>query len=155
MAMPWMLPSPLGKPARPPSFFHVPTTDGYLQIADQAIFGDCIGAIAWIPTAVSLLVLVLRHGLHPLWRRRPIWLRDFAAEDLQNPEDASAEAVGRAKQRSWTLPTTVLLINSAIGLAVSLLAGLNTKAGPLFLTPLVAHVSKAALTDGQTPTGAC
>lgn len=122
-----------------------------LWVPDQAIFGDCIGAIAWIPNVVSLLVLILRYGLHPLWCRRPIWLRDFAAEDLQIPEDASVEPVGRARQRSWTTSIIVLLINSAVGLVISLLASLNTKAGPLFLTPFIAHAVTCFILATERP----
>lgn len=123
-------------------------TDEPLQIADQAIFGDCIGAIAWVPTVVSLLVLALRYGLRPIWRRRPIWLRNFAAEDLQEPLDDSAELLDPAKQKKWTLSVIVLLTTSAIGLAISLLAGLSINTGPLFLTPFIAHVSACFLTCG-------
>lgn len=124
-------------------------TDKPLQIADQAIFGDCIGAIAWVPTVVSLLVLALRYGLHPVWCRRPIWLRNFAAEDLQDPLDDSAELVNPAKQKTWMLSVIVLLTSSAIGLVMSLLAGLSTNTGPLFLTPFIAHVSSCFVTWGR------
>jgi hypothetical protein len=117
-----------------------PLVNGHLQINELAIFGDCVGVIAWIPTAVSILVVILRYGLHPLWRRRPVWLRNFAAEEPDEAEGLATEIV-TFKPRIWGPFTIVLALNSAAGLAISILASLNPTAGPLFLTPLIPHVS--------------
>ena len=117
-----------------------PLADGYLQINELAIFGESVGAIAWIPTIVALLLPILRYGLRPAWSRRPIWLRDFAAEGPEEAEGSSTDLIP-IKRRTWDLPTAVLILSSATGLAISILAALNPAAGPLFSTPLIPHVS--------------
>lgn len=116
-----------------------PLVDGHLQINELAIFGDCVGVIAWIPTALSVLLLITRYGLHPVWRRRPVWLRNFAAEEPGEADGLSADLP--AKSRTWSLSTIILTFTSAVGLVISILASLNPTAGPLFLTPLIPHVS--------------
>ncbi|KAL1861651.1 hypothetical protein Daus18300_008767 [Diaporthe australafricana] len=110
-----------------------------LWINELAIFGECVGAIAWIPTIFTLLLLLLRHGLRPAWHRRSIWLRDFAAEEPGEAEGISTDLIP-IKKRTWSLPTLVLVLSSTTGLVVSILAALSPAAGPLFLTPLIPHV---------------
>lgn len=117
-----------------------PLVNGHLQINELAIFGDCVGVVAWIPAALSILVLILRYGLQPLWRRRPVWLRNFAVEEPDEAEGLSPE-IATLKPRIWALSTILLALNSTTGLVISILASLNPIAGPLFLTPLIPHVS--------------
>lgn len=117
-----------------------PLADGHLQINELAIFGECVGAVAWIPTIFALLLLLLRYGLRPAWQRRSIWLRDFAAEEPGEAEGISTE-LSPIKQRTWSLPKVVLVLSSATGLVISILAALSPAAGPLFLTPLIPQVS--------------
>ncbi|KAI7788571.1 hypothetical protein LA080_008461 [Diaporthe eres] len=109
-----------------------------LWINELAIFGECVGAVAWIPTILALLFPILRYGLRPAWNRRPIWLRDFAAEEPGEAEGISSDLVS-PKRPTWSLPTVVLILNSTVGLVISILAALNPAAGPLFSTPLVPH----------------
>lgn len=117
-----------------------PLADGYLQINEFAIFGECVGAIAWIPTVFALLLLISRYGLRPAWHRRPIWLRDFAAEEPGEAEGISTDLIP-IKKRAWGLSTVVLVLGSTIGFVISILAALHPAAGPLFLTPLIPHVN--------------
>lgn len=117
-----------------------PHADGYLQINELAIFGECVGAVAWIPTILALLFPILRYGLRPAWNRRSIWLRDFAAEEPGEAEAVSTDLTP-VKRRTWSLPTVVLILSSTTGLVVSILAALNPATGPLFSTPLIPHVS--------------
>lgn len=120
--------------------------DPLVQISELAIFGECVAIIAWLPTAISITTVVLRYALRSLWRRRPIWLRNFAAEDFDFPHNghdhASGEVAGPTKKKTWARSTLVLLTNSLIGLIVSILAAFHPQAGPLFLTPCVTHVSE-------------
>lgn len=112
-----------------------------MQISELAIFGQCVGAIAWFPTFISLLVLLLHYGLGPIWRRRPVWLRNFAAEEPGEVAEAVfAELTPGPGRGEWALPTVVLLINMAVGLVVSILASLDPGMGPLFLMPLIPEV---------------
>lgn len=117
-----------------------PHAYGCLQINEIAIFGECVGAVAWIPTILALLFPILRYGLRSPWGRRSIWLRDFAAEEPGEAEAISTDLTP-TKRRTWGLPTVVLILSSATGLVVSILAALHPAAGPLFSTPLVPHVS--------------
>lgn len=117
--------------------------DGHLQIPDLAIFGECVGSVAWLPSAVSVLVVFLRYGMRPLWRQRPIWLRDFAAEEPGETDEAPTGVSAPLGRTRFLLPVAALLVNSAIGLVISMLAGLNVSMGPLFLTPLIPCVSTA------------
>lgn len=124
-----------------------PIANRHLQIPKLAIFGPCVALIAWMPTVVSLATLVSRYPLRPLWRRRPIWLRNFAADHLV-PLDSSSllEVVGQSMEKSWVPSTVFLMANSAVGLVLSTSAALYPKAGPLFLTPLITHVRPALST---------
>ncbi|PSR80832.1 hypothetical protein BD289DRAFT_53056 [Coniella lustricola] len=109
-------------------------------ISELAIFGECAAVVAWIPAIVALLSFVLGYGLRPLWRRRPIWLRTFAAEGVEESDGlASAELAGPAP-KSWSMPIILLLLNSVLGLVFCILASLRRETGPLFLTPLIPHV---------------
>lgn len=130
------------RPARSPRVETTPRphADGYLQINELAIFGECVGAVAWIPTILALLFPILRYGLRPAWSRRSIWLRDFAAEEPGEAEAVSTD-LNLVKRRTWSLPTVVLILSSTTGLVISILAALNPAAGPLFSTPLIPHVS--------------
>lgn len=100
-----------------------------------------MGVVLWIPAVISILLLISRYALAPLWRRRPIWLRDFAAEE---PNEAEAVSVDRAtvpKPKTWGFSTVALVVNSAIGLLISIFTSLQPTIGPLCLLPLVPHVS--------------
>jgi hypothetical protein len=127
---------------RPPGLRHsVPAiADGYLQINELAIFGGCIGVVAWIPTILALLLPLLRYGLRPTWNRRGIWLRDFAAEEPGEADGISTDLIP-IKKRTWSAPAIVLILSSTVGLAISILAALDPGAGPLFSTPVIPHVS--------------
>lgn len=127
-----------------------PHADGYLQINELAIFGECVGAVAWIPTILALLFPILRYGLRPSWNRRPIWLRDFAAEEPGEAEGVSADLI-LSKKRTRSLPIVVLILNSSVGVVISILAALNPAAGPLFSTSFVPHVS----TPRNVPPSSC
>lgn len=89
---------------------------------------------------LSILVFASRYGLAPLWRRRPIWLRNFAAQEPMEAEVVLADYVTPPKPKSWGLSTTVLAANSFIGLITSVLASLKPTIGPIFLVPVVPHV---------------
>lgn len=117
-----------------------PLADGYLQINELAIFGECVGAVAWIPTILALLFPILRYGLRPAWNRRGIWLRGFAAEEPGEAEGISTDLIP-IKKRTWSAPAILLILSSTVGLVISILAALNPGAGPLFSTPLIPHVS--------------
>lgn len=99
---------------------------------------------------ISLIFLILSYGLQPLWRSRPVWLRNFAAEEPGEAEDCSAE-LGIPKPRNWGLPTVVLLTDVLIGLVISILASQNPTVGPLFLTPLIPNVSQTLPASHQHP----
>ncbi|EFX00086.1 ABC bile acid transporter [Grosmannia clavigera kw1407] len=63
-------------------------------VPETAAFSDgCPGLVAYIPALVAIVVVLGRYSLRPLWRRRPIWLRDFATE-----KDELGPATG------WSLP---------------------------------------------------
>lgn len=117
-----------------------PLADGYLQKNELAIFGECVGAIAWIPTILALLFPILRYGLRPAWNRRGVWLRDFAAEEPGEAEGISTDLIP-IKKRSWGVSAVTLILSSTMGLVISILAVLSPDAGPLFSTPLMPHVS--------------
>ncbi|KAF3766151.1 P-loop containing nucleoside triphosphate hydrolase protein [Cryphonectria parasitica EP155] len=121
-----------------------------LWISELAIFGECIGAIAWIPSALSLLLLISGYGLQPIWRRRPIWLRNFAAESPEEAEMSSVE-LGLPMRRNWSRSVLFLLVNSAVGLVLSLVASLNPDIGPLFLTPLIPHAVTCITLAAERP----
>ncbi|KAH8778648.1 multidrug resistance-associated protein 6 [Diaporthe sp. PMI_573] len=109
-----------------------------LWINELAVFGECVGAVAWIPTILALLFPLLRYGLRPAWNRRGVWLRDFAAEEPGEAEGISTDLIP-IKKRTWSVPVIVLILSSTIGLVISILAALNPGAGPLFSTPLIPH----------------
>lgn len=110
-----------------------------LQISELAIFGECIGVVLWAPAALAVLLLLSRYALAPLWRRRPIWLRNFAAEE---PSEAEPVPIDHARlPKAWASSTVALLVTSLVGLVLSALASLQPTTGPLFLLPLVPHVS--------------
>lgn len=127
---------------------------GQLQISEFAIFGQCVGAIAWVPTAISILLVVLCYGLGPIWQRRPVWLRNFAAEEPGEAAEAvSAEitsGLGPGRRR-WPVSTAILLITTAVGLVLGILASLNSGMGPLFLLPLVPEVSNDPVGHSSNP----
>ncbi|KAJ9143396.1 Multidrug resistance-associated protein 6 [Pleurostoma richardsiae] len=106
-----------------------------LWVPELAVFGDrCLGVIAYIPTWFSIALLLLRYGLRPLWRRRPLWLRNFAAED---PEDDECGDVGAPKHTHWATWSTALLLLAVAGTIISAAGSAVSRAGPLLLIPLI------------------
>ncbi|EJT69790.1 multidrug resistance-associated protein 6 [Gaeumannomyces tritici R3-111a-1] len=64
-----------------------------IWISEQAAFGKhCTGIISQIPVYISLLVLLSRYALFPLWNRRPSWLHSFAAESDELPTETGDTA---------------------------------------------------------------
>lgn len=115
--------------------------NGNWQISELAIFGECVGVVAWIPAVVALLLFSLGYALRPLWRRRPIWLRTFAAEGAEESDGLTSAGLGSPIPKSWNTATILLFLNSLLGLVLCILASLKRETGPLFLTPLIPHVS--------------
>ncbi|KLU93098.1 multidrug resistance-associated protein 6, partial [Magnaporthiopsis poae ATCC 64411] len=77
-----------------------------LWIPEQAAFGThCTGPITHIPVYISLLVLICRYALCPLWRRRPLWLHSFAAESDEIPTD-TGDTASYAPLTSDGVPTS-------------------------------------------------
>ena len=75
--------------------------------------------------------MLFRYGLGPLWRRRPLWLRNFAAED-----DTAVDEMDSSKQKSWGASAIALFIISLLGMAVGVIA-VVFDLSPMFLIPLL------------------
>lgn len=100
-----------------------------------------MGIVGWIPTWIALVIILFRYGLGPLWRRRPLWLRNFAAE-----EDVAADEIDFSKQKSWGASAIGLFVISVLGMAIGVIA-VVLELGPLFLIPLIPCVGN--LNDHQ------
>lgn len=110
-----------------------------LKIPSQATLGShCIGVVGHIPSWISLAILFLRYTLSPLWRRRPIWLRKFAAEESFEPAWKSPG--------SWTRSLTLLFTLSLVGLGMGLYPLLDRGLCPIHSilnAPCVSQVGRA------------
>lgn len=115
-------------------------------IPQLAAFGDqCLGIVGWIPTWISLVIVLFRYGLGPLWRRRPLWLRNFAAED-----DTAVDEMDSSKQKSWGASAIALFIISLLGMAVGVIA-VVFDLGPMFLIPLLPCAISCMIVAGERP----
>ncbi|KAL1867541.1 hypothetical protein VTK73DRAFT_4120 [Phialemonium thermophilum] len=95
-----------------------------------AIGPHCVGIVVHIPGLVALAVLLLRYACAPLWRRRPLWLRKFAAEE-------DLEAPPKALSSPWTWSLCSLLSLSLLGVVGGIAASLATGPGPIYSTPVL------------------
>jgi len=118
------------------------------QIPSLGTFGpQCLGAVGRIPTFVALLVVVLRYGAAPVWHRRPVWLRNFAAEEA--PVSSCDEEVGGhgspRRVRAWTAPALTLLVLSFVTAAIGVAgAFFSLTSAQLPWMPIVPSVSERA-----------
>ncbi|KAK0627525.1 hypothetical protein B0T14DRAFT_493599 [Immersiella caudata] len=89
------------------------------QIPSLGTFGpQCLGTVGQVPALAALLVVVLRYGSGPIWRRRPIWLRRFATEEApvsHGDEEVGDRGAASQGDRAWTSSTLALLLLSLVG----------------------------------------
>ncbi|KAK1755846.1 putative ATP-dependent permease [Echria macrotheca] len=125
-------------------------------VPSAGTFGpQCLGLVGQIPIFTALLVVVLRYGLAPLWHRRPIWLRKFAAEEDDLASLRDEEAGGNANTRAsrpWTAWTLALLISTG---SAPILAGITAILWPeyslLSLIPVIPCLISAILVLVERP----
>jgi hypothetical protein len=120
--------------------------DCLMQIPSLGTFGpQCLGTVGQFPALVALLVVVLRYGSGPVWRRRPIWLRRFAAEaapvSREDEEVADRGAASRGP-RVWTSSTLALLLLSIAGVVVGIVGVILPTPVQLPWIPVVPCVSE-------------
>jgi hypothetical protein len=76
---------------------------------------QCLGVIGHLPLWVAILTVTLRYGAGPAWSRRPIWLRNFAAEEdasVSGALDQESGATPMPRGKPWTAWTLALLFLS-------------------------------------------
>ncbi len=95
--------------------------------------------MAYVPVLAALGVLFCQYAFLPLWWRRPIWLRNFAAEE-KDPIGFDGEP--RPKTRPWHRFTIALLAVSLTNIICSILLSYLLGFDYLFLVPLVPSVRK-------------
>jgi hypothetical protein len=112
-----------------------------VKVPNLAIFGDgCLGIVAQIPLCISVLLLVCRYALRPLWNRRPQWLHEFVPEKVEALE-TNGDLLITKTTTVWDTTTIALLCISVAGFLDSLLVSLAFNFGPLFLIPAAPCVS--------------
>ena len=123
------------------------TNLGTMQVPTAGMLGpQCLGAAGLIPLCTAITAVVLRYALHPLWRRRPIWLHKFAAEEedlaSRNDEEVAqgSPSQGTRPYSSWTL---ALLASTG---AASIFGGVTTAIWPatsrMSVVPVIPAVSQ-------------
>ncbi|KAH8900261.1 P-loop containing nucleoside triphosphate hydrolase protein [Thozetella sp. PMI_491] len=79
----------------------------------------CLGILGYAPSAVAIVIFVLRYALRPAWRYRPQWLRDFASEKDHLGDDESATTSPKAAPfTAWSIALLLLAIVN-IGLSIA------------------------------------
>jgi ABC-type multidrug transport system fused ATPase/permease subunit len=109
--------------------------------------------LVYIPSFFALAVILLRYGLQPAWRRRPIWLRVFAAEEEASTDILSADESGedgcldgpsRPKRKLWSgwsgLLFFVALVGVGLGAGLPWHGRLGAGFATLFLPSLICGV---------------
>jgi len=118
------------------------------QIPSLGTFGpQCLGILAQLPLFVALVVVVLRYGAAPVWRRRPIWLRRFAAEEVLAPEGhEEAQALRPSSRRVFRglTPSTMTVLWLSVITAVVGVVGVcfRSKSTQQFWMPVIPSVSR-------------
>ena len=106
-----------------------------------------MGILAQLPLFVALVVVVLRYGAAPVWRRRPIWLRRFAAEEVLAPESHEETQALRLSSRpvfrGLTPSSLTVLWLSVITAVVGVVGvGFRSKSAQQFWIPVIPSVSR-------------
>ncbi|SPO05389.1 related to bile acid transporter [Cephalotrichum gorgonifer] len=96
----------------------------------------CVGVIGHIPLWSSLLILVLHYGFHPLWKRRPPWLRKFVVED--DPSSHAGE-ISTPKEKSLTQWAILLLVLATSGIILAVV-GITLTRVPLHQVSIVPNI---------------
>ncbi|KAK5661268.1 hypothetical protein OQA88_11162 [Cercophora sp. LCS_1] len=101
---------------------------------------QCLGIVGKLPLWTALLVVLLRYGSSPVWSRRPIWLRRFAAEKDELPslddEEAGGDDGPRRASKAWTGWTLTLLL---LNVAAVLLGGFSIVLWPEYAQASLTH----------------
>lgn len=120
---------------------------GTMQAPTAGIPGpQCLGAVGLIPLCTAIAAVVLRYAFRPLWRRRPIWLRKFAAEEedlvSQNDEEVAQSSPSQAARAysSWTL--ALLVLTGAAGVFGSAITAVWPATSQMSLAPVIPAVSR-------------
>lgn len=107
------------------------------QIPSLGTFAPpCLTVVGYVPSWTALVVLFLRYALVPIWCRRPIWLRTFAAEADFTPRSSST-----GKRRTWSVASTCLALLSLLGIALSVSSLFLPRLSVLYAIPIVPCVS--------------
>ncbi|KAJ4408913.1 hypothetical protein N0V85_004160 [Neurospora sp. IMI 360204] len=139
-------------------------------IPSLANFGPhCLGIVGHIPVWISLLVFVLHYALIWFDRWRPIWLRNFTAEDDEarfqtHDQEASANhdesfedtpllpcrrQIVFSRKKIWTRWTLCLLVLNLTGAVISIFGAAMAHQNPaeiqLHLIPLIPNILSALL----------
>ena len=83
--------------------------------AEEARFQACFLPILSLLPGVAALIVLTGRVLRPIWRKRPLWLRNFVEDDV-NP----AETAKLNHDKSLTGSTITLIVLCIIGLTLSL-----------------------------------
>ena len=96
---------------------------------------QCVGIVGHIPLWTSLFVLSLHYGFHPLWKRRPAWLRKFVVED----DPSQVDEISTHKEKPLTRWAILLLLLAASGLIHSVVGIIATRIA-LYQIPIAPNV---------------
>jgi hypothetical protein len=106
------------------------------QIPSSGQFGPhCLTLFGHIPSWIALGVFLLRFALQPIWHRRPVWLRSFAAEaDFSSPSPSH-------KSRTWSVGSASLALLFLLDIIFGLYPLFWSGLGPVYAVPVMPCVS--------------
>ncbi|KAK0721995.1 hypothetical protein B0T26DRAFT_850270 [Lasiosphaeria miniovina] len=140
-----------------PSFWPCYSCCKNFWIPTTGTFGtDCLGVIGHIPLWISVLVVLLRYGLGPVWRFRPQWLRRLGSEEAE-----AASALGRAgdeevaasaRQRPWTAWTVSVLLLTILAAACGVAGALIWPRHRLqYMVPVIPNIISSLVLVMERP----
>ena len=121
--------------------FQKPLSCHGIWSADEARFKDCfLPIISLFPGIIAVTVLLFR-VLQPVWRKRPLWLRNFVEEYLDEAELAKLNTA----KRKLTGSTIILLILAVTGLTLDLVGLLWPPHKLMLLLPTISWATSILL----------
>ncbi|PKS05700.1 hypothetical protein jhhlp_007968 [Lomentospora prolificans] len=94
-----------------------------------------------MPLWTSLFVFFLRYGFHPLWNRRPSWLRPFIVDDTLSSQ---CEGIRDCQLKALTPWTISLLALTILGLVLGVL-GVMVLRVPLCAVSVLPYITSSAI----------
>lgn len=106
-----------------------------------------MGILGYVPTAVALIVFILRYALRSAWHHRPFWLRNFAAEAVSKDEEDSESPLRKKEFTAWSITLFLLALASTF---ISV-AGAVLFRSPLHSISLIPDVLSAVMLLAERP----